>query len=194
MLGPNVTGLGQGLDPISGDPLFYLTVTQDITDKIKAEQRHERLTRDITATDDYDAHRHTLIAKLAAIAVLADGRNMIEMSDWQWAEGMYAHSASVRDTLLELADDSARTEQAKRGQEMARTDRARRGFDGDEVRVAHVVLNKLVAQGGQATRREVDRAVASRDRGLLAGALDQLVSAGRIKRTEDGRGYALLTS
>lgn len=188
MAGPNVTGLGQA-DDEHGERLYYLTVARSITERIVAEQRHDRLTRDITATDDHDAHRHTLTAKLAAIAVLADGRVMIDERDWAWAEALYAASAAVRGELLDLAEETARTDQARRGQEMARTDRARRGFDADEVRVAEVILRRIDRGNGYATRREIHHAIAGRDRGLMAGAIEQLINSGHIRRSADGRGY-----
>lgn len=187
MQGPNVTGLGQSEDP-TGEHLYYLTVTRSITERIVAEQHHERLTRDITATDDHDAHRHTLVAKLAALAVLADGRVMIDDSDWAWAEALYAASAAVRGELLDIAEETARADQARRGQEMARTDRARRGYDADEVRVAETILRR-VDRTGSATRREIHHAIASRDRGLMAGAIEQLIAGGYLRRSTDGRSY-----
>lgn len=190
---PAITRLGQGSDE-TGEIIRYLTVAQSITARIVAEQRAERLSRDIAATDDYDAHRHTLIAKLAALAVLADGRVMIEEHDWRWAEALYAASAATRTELLDIAESAAHSEQVSRGQGMARTDRARRSFDGDEARVAAVVLRRIDRDGtGFASRRDIARSIESRDRGLLAGALEQLVTHGYIKRSENGRGYTRLT-
>lgn len=183
---PNLTRLGQGVDDLQ-EAVHLLTVTRSITDRIIAEQRHERLTRDITATDDHDAHRHMLVAKLAALAVLADGRVMIDESDWLWAEALYAASAATRDELLDIADDAARTDRVSIGRRLADTDRARKTYDGDEVRVAQTILNRVTKLGGSATKRSITQAVAGRDRSLIPGALEQLVSSGYLVRQTDGR-------
>lgn len=182
---PNLTRLGQGVDDLQ-EAVHLLTVTRSITDRIIAEQRHERLTRDITATDDHDAHRHMLVAKLAALAVLADGRVMIDESDWLWAEALYAASAATRDELLDIADDTARTDRVSIGRRMADTDRARKTYDGDEVRVAQTILNR-VTKLGSATKRDLAHAVRTKDRSLIPGALDQLIGSGYLVRQTDGR-------
>ena len=177
-----------GIDD-DNEPIHYLAVTRSITERIIAEQEHTRLTRDIASSDDHDAHRHTLIAKLAALAVLADGRVMIDEHDWLWAEALYAASAATRDVLLELAEDKARTEQLEHGQRMGAVDRARKQFDGDEVRVAQVILTRL-SKVGSATRKDLKYAVAGRDRPLFSGAMDQLEGAGWIARDGAGKFYA----
>ena len=182
---PVITRLAAGIDD-DNEPIHYLAVTRSITERIIAEQEHTRLTRDIASSDDHDAHRHTLIAKLAALAVLADGRVMIDEHDWLWAEGLYAASAATRDVLLELAEDKARTEQLEHGQRMATVDRARKQFDGDEVRAAQVILNRL-AKTGSATKSELRRSLAARDRRLFSGALEQLEQGGWIQVGADGR-------
>lgn len=189
MATPVITRLGAGVDE-SNSPIHYLTVTRSITERIAAEQRHTRLTRDITSADDHDAHRHLLVAKLAALAVLADGRVLIEESDWLWAEALYAASGATRDVLLELAEERAREERSAAGARQAETDRARRGFDGDEARVAQVILNRL-AKVGCETRRRLRDAVESRDRSLFAGAMSQLEFSGWIKRDTSGKFYGV---
>lgn len=182
---PVITRLAAGIDD-DNEPIHYLAVTRSITERIIAEQEHTRLTRDIASNDDHDAHRHTLIAKLAALAVLADGRVMIDEHDWLWAEALYAASAATRDVLLELAEDKARAEQLEHGQRMATADRARKQFDGDEVRAAQVILNRL-AKTGSATKSELRRSLAARDRRLFSGALEQLEQGGWIQVGADGR-------
>jgi len=182
---PNITRLGQGADDL-GEPVHHLTVTRSITERIATEQYRERLTSDITAADDHGAHRHMLLAKLAALAVLADGRVFIDESDWLWAEALYAASAATRDELLDIAADSQRAEQVEHGRKMATGDRARKSYDGDEVRVAQVILNRMAKLGGSMKRRDIYRAVRAGDRGLIPGALDQLVSSGYLVRSSDG--------
>jgi hypothetical protein len=183
---PHVSRLGQGVDD-TGETEHYLTVTRSITERIIAEQRHQRLTRDITAADDHDAHRHMLVAKLAALAVLADGRVMIDEADWLWAEALYAASAATRDELLDIAEETALSERVTTGRRLADTDRARKTLDGDEARVAQTILNRIGKLGGSATKRDINRAVMNRDRSLIPGALDQLVNSGYLVRQTDGR-------
>jgi Bifunctional DNA primase/polymerase, N-terminal len=184
MATPVLTRLGAGIDE-ENRPIHYLMVTQAITDRIRAEQRHYRMTRDITATDDHDAHRHTLVAKLAALAVLADGRVLIEERDWGWAEALYAASGAVRDELLAIAEETERDRRVVAGAQMGQTDRARRGYDGEEARVAEIILRRVDKLGGQVRRKDVTLAVKSKDRHLLAGALEQLEKHGYL-RYRDG--------
>jgi hypothetical protein len=179
MATPVVTRLGAGVDE-ENRVVHFLSVTRPITDRIRAEQRHYRLTRDITATDDHDAHRHTLVAKLAAIATLADDRVLIEERDWFWAEALYAASAATRDELLAIAEETERDRRVVAGAQMGQTDRARRGYDGDEARVAEVIVRRVERLGGHAKRRDLTQAVNSRDRHLLGPALEQLVKHGYL--------------
>lgn len=185
MATPVLTRFGGGIDE-NNEVIHTIAVTRTITDRIVAEQEHTRLHRDITATDDHDAHRHTLLAKLAAIAVLADDRVMIEPPDWAWAEALYAASSATRDVLLEVAEETERTERVAAGARLAESDRARKGYDASEVRVAEVIL-RAVDRLGEAARRDIGHAVASRDRSLLGGALDQLVAHGYLVRGANGR-------
>lgn len=182
---PVLTRLGAGIDE-ENRPIHYLMVTRNITDRIKAEQRHYRLTRDITSSDDHDAHRHTLIAKLAALAVLADDRVMIEERDWVWAEGLYAASGAVRDELLSIAEESADDVVTAGAQRQGRADQVRRQYDSDEARVAQVVLRR-VQRGDGPTRRQLKDSVASRDRGLASPAIEQLETHGFIERDAHGK-------
>lgn len=191
MATPVLTRLGAGIDE-ENRPIHYLAVTQPITDRIRAEQQHTRLTRDITATDDHDAHRHTLITKLAAIAVLADSRVMIEERDWLWAEALYAASAATRDELLSLAEERDEAERTTAAARMGRADRVRRQYDSAESRVAEAILGHTHKLGGQITRREIDRYLNSRDRHLIVAAVGQLETHGYLRRTDSNK-WALVS-
>lgn len=186
---PVLTRLGAGIDE-ENRPIHYLAVTQSITDRIKAEQRHYRLTRDITSSDDHDAHRHTLVAKLAALAVLADDRVMIEEYDWAWAEAVYTAAGSVRDELLSIAEESANDVVTAGAQRQGRADQVRRQYDSDEARVAQIILRR-VQRGDGPTRRQLKDSVASRDRGLASPAVEQLEMHGWISRDEHGKFYVV---
>jgi hypothetical protein len=182
---PVVTALAAGIDE-HNEVIHHLTVVPSITERIRAEQRHTRLTRDVTATDDHDAHRHTLLAKAAAIAVLADGRVRIDEADWLWAEALYAASAATRDVLLELAEERDRTDRLAIAQRAGEADRARKGYDSAEVRVAEVILRAVERAGGEAKRGVLSRAVAGRDKHLVGPALEQLLTHGYLVRADDG--------
>lgn len=190
MATPVITRLSAGIDE-NNEVLHHLTVTRSITERIIAEQEHTRLTRDITAADDHDAHRHTLIAKLAALAVLADDRVMIEERDWLWAEALYAASAATRDVLLDIAEEHAEGERVLSAQQQGRADRMRKQVDSDETRVAEVIMRRS-QKVGLATRRQLRDGVASRDRGLFAGAFDLLVRHGWLVDDGSGKFYAAL--
>lgn len=181
---PVLTRLGTGIDE-ENRPINYLVVAQTITERIRAEQRHYRLTRDITSSDDHDAHRHTLVAKLAALATMADDRVLIEERDWAWAEALYAASAAVRDELLLIAEQADRDREDESASRMGRADRTRKQYDSAEARVAETILRRVDKIGGRAKRRDLDRAVSSRDKHLLGPALEQLEKHGYL-RYRDG--------
>lgn len=177
MAQPRVTALAQSVDRYN-TPLYTLTVVRSITDRLIAEQEHIRLTRDLAATDDHDAHRHVLVAKLAALAVLADGRTLIEEADWAWAEAVYDASAAVRDELLSLAEDRERGEQHAGAIRMAAGDRVRKAYAGDVVRVAGVLARWVERHGPARTRQKLRDATASRDRPYFADALEYAQAQG----------------
>lgn len=175
---PIVTRLAESVDE-HNNPVHTLHVTRGITDRVKAEQRALRLTRDITATDDHDAHRHTLVAKLAAVAVLADDRVLIEEGDWAWAEELYAASAAVRAELLHLAEDRDTEVRTVTAVRHAETDHVRKSYATDVQRVAEVLLRRVEKVGPQ-TRGVLRAAVRSTDRAYFDRALALAESTGVV--------------
>lgn len=169
MADPRVTRLAERVDH-QNTVEHVLTVVASITARIRAEQDHARLTRDIAATDDHDAHRHVLVAKLASLAVLSDDRVMVEEGDWAWAEALYAASAAVRDELLSLAEDRAADDRVRAAAQAGQTDRVRRSYESDVVRCAGVLVAKVQRQGPM-TRGLLKHSLASRDRAYFDDAL-----------------------
>jgi tryptophanyl-tRNA synthetase len=158
--------------------LYTITVVPSITERVRAQQRHIRLTRDIAATDDYDAHRHALVAKLAALAVLADGRVLVAEYDWSWAEAVYDASAAVRDELLALAEERETDERRGQAVRMASDDRVRKAYPNDVVRVAQVLMRRVERNGGPLGRQKLRDAVAGRDRAYFPDALEYAAAQG----------------
>lgn len=188
MHGPNITGLGSGIDWTAGDrEVHTMTVTHTITERIRSEQRAFRLSRSVDSTDDHDAHRHMIIAKLATLAVLADGRTMVSEADWGWAESLYAASSAVRDALLDLAEDREHAARVEAADRMGAADTRRREYAGHEDRVAQVLMRRVAKLGGSAARRDLQRAVKSADSHLFTPALDRLVSTGVLRLSTEGR-------
>lgn len=181
MAEPRVTGLAQSVDRYN-TPLYTITVVRSITDRVRAEQRHIRLTRDIGATDDHDAHRHVLVAKLAALAVLADGRDLIGEADWAWAEAVYAASAAVRDELLSLAEDREQHEQRASAVRMADNDHVRKSYAGDVVRVAEVMARWVERHGPARIKQQLRDAVQGKDRPYFTKALEYAEAQGWVLR------------
>lgn len=181
---PNVTALGRGVD---GERETYpLTVVQSITDRIKAEQKAFRLGRSIDDQSS-DAHRHLLVAKVAALAVLANGGTMIGEQDWAWAESLYAASSAVRDALLDVAEDKEQAARVEAADRMGAADSRRKEYAGHEDRVAQVLMRKVGKLGGSASRRDLQRAVMGKDRHLFVPALDRLVNTGMLRLSPEGR-------
>lgn len=176
MAAVSVERLGQRVD-MWNTREHVLGVAATITERLKAEQRHVRLTRDIMATDDYDAHRHVLVAKLAALAVLADGRAFVEEYDWSWAEGLYTASAAVRDELIAMAADREAEDRVDAAVKAGAADRVRRGYDAAVPRVAGVLAGK-VARTGPQTRGALRRGLTARDRGYFDDAVSYAEAQG----------------
>lgn len=169
MATPLVTRLAERVDA-HNEIEHVLTVVHSITTRLVAEQDHDRMHRDLAATDDHDAHRHVLVAKVAALATLADDRVLVEESDWAWAEALYACSAGVRDELLGLAEERAADDLIAAAARAGQGDRVRKGYDASVVRVAGILVARVQRDGPQ-TRGALNRALAGRDRHYLGDAL-----------------------
>lgn len=167
---PLVTRLAERIDAFNNLE-HVLTCVHSITTRLVAEQDHDRMTRDLADTDDHDAHRHVLVAKLAALGCLSDGRVMVDESDWSWAEALYASSAATRDELLGLAAERADDEVHAAAARAGTSDRVRRGYDASVVRVAGVLVAKVQRDGPQ-KRGYLNRVIAGRDRHYLTDAIE----------------------
>jgi hypothetical protein len=170
------TRLGERVDA-HNNLEHVLTVVGSITARLVAEQDHDRMTRDLAATDDHDAHRHVLVAKIAALAVLADDRVLIEESDWQWAQALYAASAATRDELLGLALDRAADEVMAAAARAGAADFARKNYPASVTRVSGALIARFQQHGPQ-TRGALNKGLTSRDRPYLDDALAYALAQG----------------
>jgi hypothetical protein len=171
---PGVTALAE-VHEIDGSSVRVLTTTREVTAGIVARQRARRAALDITE-DDPDSQRDVLVAKVAALVVLLEGRALIEPVDWALAEALYDASAAVRDELHTLAEETEAVERRTAAARQGEADHTRRRFADDTTRVAGVIT-RAVLRRGVLTRSGLRKAVKSSDRGYLETALAFAVSA-----------------
>lgn len=144
-----------------------------------------------------DAQRPVMLAKLAALLAILDGRAEVTTADWALGEVIYGLS---RSTWLALAAYS--TERAERDRHRVREERAadaqlsrlRTANVGDDRnRVALVLVRRTaqidVAEDRGATRRELHRSVAGRDRHLFDEALRFALGGNLIVQRDGEAGY-----
>jgi hypothetical protein len=178
--------------PMLGKPV---TVTVDRLITAELDERALSVARGQVTVAPLDEHEPLMLAKVAALLTLMDGRGHVEASDWELARVLWHVSCAVRDVLVGWAAECEEAERDERNRNAA--DRAaisRRASDGAEAavtRVSGVVLRALDRRGPLA-RRALKDAVDSRDRPHLVDALDQLVDQNRIVHAE-GR-YSLSPS
>lgn len=141
-----------------------------------------------------DAHRRFMMAKMAALLALLEGRFAVDDMDWKLAEMTWQSSCLVRDSLVARAKREAQAskdEQAKEKIQLAvQEHKAKRSAEANEMRVAGNVARKVADAGvGGLTYNGIRMAIAHRDRGLLEDAINLAVSQGWI--AEDGDQYCV---
>lgn len=191
---PRITDTPEHVDvyplvlPSPSNWLYPKTIT------IPAEARAAILTERAKAArgeqDAIDGHAMFVREKFAVALALLDGRVDVDAEDWrlsgiaaevsrrtrEWVAGQLAGAADLeaeeRGRLLGVTYSASEDEKAQRAAKRAN-------------RLGRWVLDKLEA--GPVSQRDLDRAVASRDRIWLRGVLEQLHGAGAISRDDEGR-------
>jgi hypothetical protein len=142
--------------------------------------------------DDNALDGHALFCreKLAYALAYMDARTAIDLEDWRLAGIAARVSDWMRDKAIKAYEGAQEDESRKRGRlrgvEHAALEvgKVREQLD-QPARVVRWALNKIMKAGLEGiSNRDLARASSSRDRDLLPGALDYLVTQGKISQIE----------
>jgi hypothetical protein len=175
-------------DPTADGKLTGLRVAPSVAAEV-IERRHAVLTgRRVPGA--YESHRDFLRLKLAALlGVLAD-RTTLTVEDWALAGLLCDTSDAVREaTLAANRADAARVEAGRNVRAATRAaaeEGARRRVSDDITRVARVLRRFVGKTESDVSRRDLRRAVASRDAGWFDDALAHAEAEEWLVETDHG--------
>lgn len=184
MVSPHVTGLEreEGLD---GQPTYVLRVAPSITEKLRAEDAEKRDSYSLGDVNR-DSQKPVVVAKVAALACLIEGRTFITEDDWRLGEELYVASRAIQDELIEFADEQDRERRQEAAAKAGEADHIRKTFRAEVSKVAAALTRKVMTLGRPATKRELDRSVSNRRRTYLAEAIEMAVlEFGWLKQVDD---------
>lgn len=176
--------------PMTAAPPLVVTVDEDITEEL-SEERHSVLTGRLTR-DEMDSQAPLLRLKVAALLALLDGRDKVTTEDWSLARTIWETSNAVRTALVgHVAGQRAVLKAARMQDSHDQAYAARAGSmtaeDGvEQAAVARVAttITRRIQQLGEATRRDVMRAVASRDKAYRDAAVELALSTGAVVESD----------
>jgi hypothetical protein len=158
-----------------------------ITTEVKAARIAEL--RGETTPDPLDSHRRLVKLKVAGLLALLDMRHNITLDDWELAERIMGSSDDTRRWIIaENARAAAHTDTAAAERTAQRDsiveDAARARSLDNAIRAVIKVARKHAP--GTFTRREVSRAIASRDRERITvdEALEHAETRGQIRKVD----------
>lgn len=156
----------------SGAAQHLVHVTPDVAALIQRESDARDAADDDDAEDDMDSQRPVVVAKVAGLACLIEGRVQITMDDWQLACELYAASCAVRDELIELDEERSVVERRAHAAEQGEADQVRKTYSTEVVNVAGTIVRRLQKLGRSVPHRELVHAVASKHRVYLRKSIE----------------------
>lgn len=185
MVSPNVTTLPRE-QRIDGSENYVLAVEPAITEKLRAEDAEKR---DAYSLGDAnrDSQKPAVVAKVAALACLIEGRTLVTADDWSLAEEIYASSRAVQDELIELAEEQDRAKRREVAAKAGEADHVRKSFRAVVKVVAEVITRKARKLGRPITKREITQSVTPKKRAYISEALDMAVHENGWLVEKDGK-------
>jgi Bifunctional DNA primase/polymerase, N-terminal len=182
---PAITGLQQHTE-LDGSIRYGLPVEPAITERLRREAAQLRQNIDITQPNP-DSQQPALLAKLAGLFCLIEGRSLITTADWELAERLYIASCAVRDALIELATEQEASARKDRAAQAGEAELHRKQFPAAVQRVAGVVVRRVrrAYEEGQECKRRMLVMTVGRDRRYLEAALDLALSTQMILQDGD---------
>jgi ribosomal protein L17 len=185
MVAPRVTALPREELP-DGTNSYVLCVEPAITARLRAEDAAKR---DAYSLGDAnrDSQKPAVVAKVAALACLIEGRSLVTQDDWDLGEELYAASRAVQDELIELAEEQDRAKRREAAARAGESDHIRKTFVAVVVKVAGTIVRKGIKIGHPMSRREITQSVTPKKRAYILEALDLAVDNGWLDA--DGEKY-----
>jgi hypothetical protein len=185
MTSPGVTALPRE-ERADGTSSYVLAVEPAITERLRAEDAAKR---DAYSLGDAnrDSQKPAVVAKVAALACLIEGRMMITQDDWELGEELYAASRAVQDELIELAEEQDRAKRREAAAKAGEADSVRKSFQAQVFKVVGTIVRKADKLGHPMSRREIMQSVTPKKRAYIPEALDLAIEQGWLDA--DGEKY-----
>lgn len=167
---PNITGLVQEEGP-DGSPQYVLKVEPSITERLRTEDAAKR---DGYSLGDVnrDSQKPVLVAKIAALSCLIEGRTLVTEADWQLAEELYGASRAIQDELIEFAEEQDRAKRREVAAKAGEADSIRKAFHVEVEKVAASMTRKIRDLKRAMSKRELHNALSARQRTYMAESLE----------------------
>jgi hypothetical protein len=180
---PRVTTLPTATLP-GGKTQHLVHVEPAVAALIQRESDERDAADEDDAEDDYDSQKPVVVAKLAGLACLIEGRSVITMDDWQLGCELYAASCAVRDELIELDEERTAVERRTQAAQMGEADQIRKTYGVEVVNVAGTIVRRLQKLGRSVPHRDLVHAVASKHRVYLRKSIELAVERSWIVEVE----------
>jgi hypothetical protein len=188
MTSPGVTALPRE-ERADGTSSYVLSVEPAITERLRAEDAAKRNAYSL-GDANRDSQRPAVVAKVAALACLIEGRTLVTQDDWELAEEIYASSRAVQDELIELAEEQDRSKRREAAAKAGEADHVRKSFRTEVAKVAVSIVKKARKAGRPITKREITQVINSKKRAYIPEALEMAVlETGWLE--EDGDNFKL---
>jgi hypothetical protein len=163
-----------------------LAVEPAITEHLRAEDAAKR---DAYSLGDAnrDSQKPAVVAKVAALACLIEGRTLVTQDDWELGEDLYAASRAVQDELIELAEEQDRAKRREQAAKAGEADSVRKNFQAQVFKVVGTIVRKADKLGHPMSRREIMQSVTPKKRAYIPEALDLAIEQGWLDA--DGEKY-----
>lgn len=165
-----------------------ITMVDSIEDELYRQNRERKAER--LVVDPLDAHKPMMLAKIAGLLAILEGRMIITEDDWSLAEVSWNTSALARDALIghieALGRDEQRRHTAARASEAVFVQQSLRNAADDQLVKVAVKVAKAV-HAGKTTRKEIRRdTLASGDRPRFDEAVELAVDQDWIVVIDEG--------
>jgi hypothetical protein len=168
---PHITTL-PAANTSSGAAQHLVHVAPDVAALIQHESDARDAADEDDAEDDLDSQRPVVVAKVAGLACLIEGRTQITMDDWQLASELYAASCAVRDELIELDEERSVVERRTQAAQQGEADQVRKMYGVEVVNVAGTIVRRLQKLARSVPHRDLVHAVASKHRVYLRKSIE----------------------
>lgn len=179
MVAPSVTALPREELP-DGTNSYVLCVEPAITARLRAEDAEKRDNYSL-GDANRDSQKPAVVAKVAALACLIEGRTLVTQDDWELGEELYAASRAVQDELIELAEEQDRAKRREAAAKAGESDHVRKTFMTQVGNVAASIVKKALKVGRPITKREITQAINSKKRAYIPEALDMSLDQGWLE-------------